>query len=210
VTLPRICLVLSLASLLASSVAAADPVTRASVEASLAGYEGEPDVATIRQWGVDGERALLQIARDATLQGVVRVRAFHALRALAPDAGVLRLLRETAATPTADLFVRRACFDALVEGFDDVAEVARHLADPDVLVRDGAAWTLSRSTHPAARAALRARLAVETDPTVRLTLTQGVSAPTVAPTVVTTPMAQSTLTVTAAPRRASTRTVRRR
>jgi hypothetical protein len=212
VTSPRVRLALSLTftSLLATSAAAADPVTRASVEASLSGFEGEPDVAAVRRWGADGERALLQIARDATLQGVVRVRAFHALRALAPDAGVHRLLRDTAAAPSADLFVRRACFDALVEGFDDVAEVARHLADPAPEVRDGAAWTLSRSTNAAARSALRARLAVETDPTVRITLAQAVRAPEVAPPVVTTPMAQSSLVVTAAPRRVAARTSRRR
>jgi len=199
------------AALSLAPAAAADPVTRASVEASLSGYEGEPTVAAVRAWGVDGERALLAIARDATLGGVVRVRAFHALRAYAPDAGALRLLRETAAQPGADLFVRRACFDALVEGFDDVAEVARHLADPLPEVRDGAAWTLSRSARPEARAALRARLAVETDPTVRATLAQA-DAP---PAPVTAPAASVVVPVAHAPapapaRRAVVRAARRR
>jgi hypothetical protein len=151
---------------------AADPVTRTTIEDALSGFEAEPDLATVRAWGVDGERLLLQIARDPTLHGVVQVRAVRALRAFAPDAGVLRFLRETAARPTTNLFVRRACFDALLEGFDDIAEIARYLADPIPEVRDGAAWTLSRSPRPEARRALRARLAVETDPTVRATLAQ--------------------------------------
>lgn len=204
-------LALACAALSLAPAAAADPVTRASVEASLSGYESEPDVAAVRAWGADGERALLAIARDATLGGVVRVRAFHALRAYAPDAGVLRLLRETAAQPNADLFVRRACFDALVEGFDDVAEVARHLADPVPEVRDGAAWTLSRSARREARAALRARLAVETDPTVRATLAQA-DAP---PAPVAAPAASVVVPVAHAPalapaRRAVVRAARRR
>jgi hypothetical protein len=163
---------LALAALALAANVAADPLDRAAVERALAGYEAEPTVADVRAWGPDGARSLLAIARDVSLQGVVRVRALHALRALAPDAGVHRLLRETAALPTAELLVRRACFDALLEGFDDVAEVARHLRDPLPEVRDGAAWTLLRSPRADARAALRARLAVETDATVRTTLAQ--------------------------------------
>lgn len=212
-TNPRILrIALVCAILTAAPLASADPVTRASVEAALSGFEGEPAVATVRAWGAEGERALLLIARDATLQGVVRVRALHALRAFAPDAGVLRLLRETAAAPDGDLFARRACFDALVEGFDDVAEVARHLADPRADVRDGAAWTLSRSPRAEARAALRARLAVETDPTVRATLAQALSpepgAPVATPVAVVTPVAQPATPAVA--RRVPARGTRRR
>ncbi len=191
-----------------SGVSSADPVTRASVEGSLGGYEQGVDVATVRSWGSEGASILIAISRDPSLLFAVRARALHALRAFAGDVRVRDHLRATAADPTQSLFLVRASLDALTEGFDDVAEVSRYLSDARVDVRDGAAWSLAASTNPAARAALRDRLRVESDPGVRATITDALARPTSAPAapVVTPPAAARASVVPTS----ATRAVRRR
>lgn len=192
------------AALSYASVAGADPITRAEVERALQGYEQGASVDTVRAWGSAGVRALIAVSRDADQVIAVRARALHALRAFSADADARAHLRAVAASD-ADLFLVRASFDALVEGFDDVATVARFLADPRVDVRDGAAWSLAASRNPEARTALRDRLRVETDVTVRRTLTDALAATPAAPLA---PAVTVTVAPPAAPSQRTARPVR--
>ncbi len=173
----------------ALNVTPAMALTRAQVVASLAGFEREPAVDTVRAWGPDGALQLMDVANDPGALAHVRVRAVHALRAFPGMAPVQTFLRVVAARASEGLFLRRASFDALVEGFGDVTEVSRYLSDPAADVRDGAAWALSLAASPSrpgfaatpstalvARAALAARLSTETDATVRTTLRTAIQA----------------------------------
>jgi hypothetical protein len=191
---------------LVPSLAYADPVRRTEIEAALSSFEGEPAVADVRAWGPQGRTFLLELARDPRAFAHVRTRAVHALRAFEGDAAARQFLRDTAAFPAQELFMLRAALDALIEGFGDVAAVARFLNDPRVEVRDGAAWSLARSRDPAARAALTAQLRVEADPTVRDTLTRalGDASPTTS-AVVAAPPASVATSIVAAPRVRRTR-----
>lgn len=146
------------------------PPSRAEMIELLSGVEHEPALATVRAWGPPASRLLMELASDTTTLPHARVRAVHALRAFA-SADVHSFLRVFAATADHDVFLERAAFDALIEGFDDVADVARYLRDPSVDVRDGAAWALSQSRSAGARTALTAALRTESDPTVRQTIT---------------------------------------
>jgi hypothetical protein len=197
-------LVLSVASALSLSPrsAAADPVSRADVERALSGYEQSVDVAAASAWGPAGAAHLMAIARDADAVVAVRARALHALRAFPGSAPVRAFLLSTAASPSQDVFLLRASLDALVEGFDDVAEASRYLADARVDVRDGAVWSLGASRNPAARAALRDRLRVEPDAGVRATITDALSRAPVVGAVAAPPI---TVTLLAPARRAAPR-----
>ncbi len=200
-----------LLGLLASPLAArADPVTRASVEGALRGYEQGADLATVRSWGGPGAALLMEISRDPDALIATRARALHSLRAFGTDLRVRDHLRATAAAPSQDLFLLRASLDALVEGFGDVTSASRYLSDPRSDVRDGAVWSLASSTDPAAHAALRERLRVEADPGVRATITEALARPTSLQTVtpVTPPAVGSASLATARaarPRRARSR-----
>lgn len=168
-----------LCGLLASPLCAwADPVTRASVEGALRGYEQSADLAAVRAWGAPGAALLMEISRDPDALIATRARALHALRAFGADLRVRDHLRATAAAPSQDLFLLRASLDALIEGFGDVTAVSRYLSDARADVRDGAVWSLASSPDPAARAALRERLRFETDPGVRATITEALARPT--------------------------------
>lgn len=151
--------------------AAQQAPTREAMALELGGFEHEPDVATVRGWGASGAATLMALGNDPQALPHVRHRALHALRAFSTVPAVRDYLRRVASLPQQELFTLRASLDALVEGFDDVAFVARFLADPRADVRDGAAWSLSRSSSPAARTALQDRLARETDEAVRRTVT---------------------------------------
>ncbi len=198
-------LVLSVASALSLSprVASADPVSRAVVERSLGGFEQGVDLASARAWGSAGAEHLMAIARDTDAVVAVRARALHALRAYPESSAVRAFLRATAGAPGQDVFLLRACLDALVEGFDDVAEASRYLADGRADVRDGAVWSLAASRNPAARAALRERLRVEADAAVRATITDALArdAAAVAP-----PSLPVSVTLRAPARQATART----
>lgn len=150
--------------------AAQQPPTREALALELGGFEREPDVAAVRAWGAQGAASLMALGNDPQAQPHVRQRALHALRAFTAQPAVRDYLRRVASLPQQELFTLRAALDALVEGFDDVAFVARFLGDARADVRDGAAWSLSRSAAPAAATALRERLAREPDEAVRRTL----------------------------------------
>jgi hypothetical protein len=166
---------------LVPSLAWSDPVTRTDVERVMSGFEHSSDLATIRAWGAPGAHILSDITNDTQLPPVTRARAAHALRAFRGDATVQTFLRSVAASRDVNLFVMRSCFDALIDGFDDVTEVSRYLSDTRSDVRDGAAWSLAASRLPQARAALQDRLRVETDEVVRETITRALATPAVAP-----------------------------
>ncbi len=171
----------------------ADPITRAEVVDSLGGFEHAPDVSAVRAWGATGASHLMSVANDTALPLHVRVRAVHALRADGAMLPVRTFLRALAGVTGQNLFILRASLDALIEGFNDTVEVARYLADPRVDVRDGAAWSLAASRDPAARTALSARLAIETDANVRLTLTTALRNGTATPVTPTAPSGSVTV-----------------
>lgn len=162
-------MVLLSASVLACP-AAAQQVTRAQIEHDLGGYEQAPSDATVRGWGAEGPAVLMTIGNDPEAAPHVRQRAVYALRLFGARPGVKEYLRAIAAVPGQGLYVLRAALDALVVGCNDVATAGAYLADSRSEVRDGAAWALSRSTNPAARALMAERLRVERDETVRRTL----------------------------------------
>lgn len=168
-----------------ASNASADPVTRATVEGALGGYEHDVDLATVRAWGAEGATLLIEVSRDAGLVVATRARALHALRAYGTDLRVRAHLRAVAAAPTQDVFLLRASLDALIAGFDDVDEARRYLSDARADVRDGAVWSLAASANPAARVALRERLQVETDAGVRATITEALARTVAAPVAAT-------------------------
>lgn len=189
---------LTLGGALYTANAAADPITRAEVVDSLGGFEHAPDASAVRAWGTTGASHLMSVANDAALPLHVRVRAVHALRVHGAMAPVRTFLRALAGVSGQNLFLLRASLDALVEGFNDTAEVARYLVDPRVDVRDGAAWSLAASRDPAARAALSARLSVETDANVRLTLTTALRNGATPPVTPTAPSGSVTVVTTRA------------
>lgn len=158
-----------LAALSLSGVASADPITRATLRTELSGYEEAPTQATVRQWGTDGAALLMELANDASEAPFLRARSVSALRWFAPNEAVHRFVTLTAASP-GDLLVRRAAFDTLVVGFNDLSAVAAHFDAPDADVRDGVAWSLAAANTPASRALLDARLRIEPDENVRRTI----------------------------------------
>lgn len=160
-----------LSACMAACPAAAQQVTRAQIEHELGGIEQAPDDATVRQWGSDGPAVLMAIGNDPAAAPHVRQRAVYALRLFGARPGVKEYLRALAGVPGQGLYVLRAALDALVVGCNDVATAGGFLGDARVEVRDGAAWSLARSTNPAARGLLAERLRVERDETVRRTLT---------------------------------------
>lgn len=189
---------LTLGAALATANVNADPITRGEVIDSLGGFEHAPDTSAVRAWGATGAAHLMSVANDVALPLHVRVRAVHALRAYGTMVPVRTFLRALAGVTGQNLFILRASLDALVEGFNDTVEVARYLADPRVDVRDGAVWSLAASRDPAARSALAARLAVETDANVRLTLTTALRNGTTVPPVPTAPSGSVTVATTRA------------
>jgi HEAT repeat protein len=174
--------ILGLTALLSTSAlacpAAAQQATRAQVEHDLAGFEQGADDATVRAWGADAPALLMTIGNDPNEPAHVRQRAVFALRHFAQRPAVRDYLRALAAVPEQGLYVLRAALDALVMGGGDVATAAGFLDDPRVDVRDGAAWALARTSNPAARVALSARLRVERDETVRRTISDALAAAT--------------------------------
>jgi HEAT repeat protein len=156
--------------------AAAQQATRAQVEHDLAGFEQGPDDAAVRAWGADAPALLMTIGNDPAAPPHVRQRAVFALRHFAPRPAVRDYLRALTAVPEQGLYVLRAALDALVMGGGDVATAAGFLDDARVEVRDGAAWALARTSLPAARTALTARLRVERDETVRRTIADALAA----------------------------------
>lgn len=170
-------LLCSLLALAPASSAFADPPTRSQVEELLSGIEQGPPPELLRSWGAPGVQLLMEVGNDTTRPLHVRIRAVLSLRTagqsqtlVGPTQAYLRALAAVSAQP---LMLRRAAFDALAQGFSDVAALAPFLHAPEVEVRDGAAWALRSINRADARAAMTEALRTETDATVRGTLTAG-------------------------------------
>lgn len=167
----------------ATGVGADPPVTRAEVEAALAGYEDGVRPEVVRGWGVAGAAHLAALGDDVGALLFVRVRAVYALRLAAGTAAAESTRARLGSVLGAEgnpLMLRRAAMDALCEGFDAVSEVAPFLGHADPGMREGAGRALVRAPSPAGRAAVRAHLGRERDAGVRQSLTEalGVQAPT--------------------------------
>jgi HEAT repeat protein len=111
---------------------------------------------------------LVALYDDPNEAPYVRLRAVYVC-AHFPTPATRMFLRAVASAPgQSDLFVR-AALEALVRGFGDAAlgDVRPYLDHADPSVREGAARSLGRLRAPGAAVALRARLRVETDATVR-------------------------------------------
>jgi hypothetical protein len=161
--------VLGFCLLLSATAASAQQVpSRAAVTQALSGFEEQPDVATVRAWGAAAVSVLAAVIDDEDAIIGVRARAAYALRAFVGDLAARAVLQRVAADTRANLFVRRAAIDALIDGGDDVATVSAQLGAADPEVRTGAVIALGRSRQrTAARAALDARSRAETDPSIR-------------------------------------------
>jgi HEAT repeat protein len=79
--------------------------------------------------------------------------------------------------PAGDKSLRRSAVHALANGWGDAAlpDLSKALADDDVQLRNQAARAMGRIGSPAAKAALQARLGVETSAMVRETIAAGVA-----------------------------------
>lgn len=162
-----------LVTALSLPAAAQQPVARDAVIRALSGFESQPDAAEVRGWGAGAVPVLASVIDDGDVMVGARARAAFALRVFLPDPAALSLLQRLVAQPDGNLFVRLAAMDALAQGGAPLGPITAQLASPDTDLRAGAAASLSRARNPAAaRAALSARLRVETDPTVRLRLDQ--------------------------------------
>lgn len=165
-------LVLSLLTLAAPAAAQQAP-TQAAVTRALSGFEEQPDVASVRAWGAAVIPVLAAVIDDGDAIIAVRARAAYALRAFGADPAARATLQRVASDDTANVFIRRAAIDALVDGGADVSAVAPQLSAADPDVRTGAVLALSRARQVSlARAALDARARIEVDASVRARITE--------------------------------------
>ena len=106
---------------------------------------------------------------DTTLTSTQRARAIHALGWFPDD--TTRAFLVAQARGGNPMFARKAIY-ALANGWGDQAmdELTVALANPDVQTRMAAANALGHMGTPSAKLALEARLAYETDPTVKATI----------------------------------------
>ena len=161
--------VLLLCLAFAQSALAADDATKQQVLGLLSGYEetASPDSLKAIDGNVPG--TLRSIASDTTLSATQRARAIHALGWFPDDE--TRAFLVAHAHGNNPMFARKAIY-ALANGWGDQAidELTVALANPDVQTRMAAANALGHVGTPSAKLALEARLAYETDPTVRTTI----------------------------------------
>ena len=162
-----------LVTALSLPAAAQQPLTRDALISALSGFEAQPEAAEVRRWGAGAVPLLASVVDDGDVMVGARARAAYALRVFLTDPAALSLLQRLVTQADGNLFVRLAAMDALAEGGAPLAPITAQLASPDSDLRAGAAASLSRAQNvSAARAALTARLRVESDPAVRLRLDQ--------------------------------------
>jgi len=146
---------------------------RARLIPLLSGYEHVPSHEELLRLGPEDEVAaeLEAIYRDETLWIHRRVQALAALRYF-PGPGVRALYEEVLMSPEAHDMARRSAVWAHAHAFGVSAWdlLLRLLEHPDLHTRDVAARALVDVDADEARAALRARLDVEPEEAVRLTL----------------------------------------
>ncbi len=160
--------VLLFALLVASPSARADEALRARCLELLSAYEEPAKEADWRALGAGADAELLAIAQDSSLSHTRRANAIHALGWFPTEASRAFLV-SLAGNEVGDALFRRKAVHALANGWGDgaLSELATALASPDVQLRAATARALARVGTPAAEAALRARLPVETDRMVR-------------------------------------------
>jgi len=153
----------------AHSALAADDATKQQVLGLLSGYEETASPDSLKALDGDVPGTLRAIASDATLTSTQRARAIHALGWFPEDD--TRAFLVTQARGSNPMFARKAIY-ALANGWGDQAldELTFALANHDVQTRMAAANALGTLGTPSAKLALEARLAHETDPTVRTTI----------------------------------------
>ena len=119
--------------------------------------------------GGDVPATLRDIASDPALTTTQRARAIHALGWFPDETNRAFLVGH--ARGGNPMFARKAIY-ALANGWGDQAidELTVALANPDVQTRMSAAYALGHLGTPSAQLALEARLAHETDPTVKATI----------------------------------------
>lgn len=133
----------------------------------LSGMESSPDAADWAALGPAAEAELLAVAQDATALPTRRGNALVALGHF-PTAAAFALLTHTLGDAAAPELLRRKACMGLAAGWGAAAVPAlgAALAEPSVLLRQSAARALGTVDDPAAEAALRRRLAVESDASV--------------------------------------------
>ncbi len=160
-------LVLSLASTAPATALAGE--LRQPVLAALDGVEDPPSAETLTAIGPGVEAELLEIAIDGEVPRTRRARALHSLGWFPSDA--TRSLLESQLGSGDRLMARKAAY-ALANGWkaDAVPLLQRSLASDDVQLRVASARALASIDSDVARAALQARLSVETNATVQSTI----------------------------------------
>jgi HEAT repeat protein len=165
-------------ALLVPAAASATPPTKAELRQMLSGYEHTPSADTWRALGTEALPVLIDLYDDAGEPPYVRLRTVHAVSFYPSPATRTFLLAVARAPRQSDLFVRQAVL-SLVRAFGarSVADVAPFLTHAEAVVREAAAAGLGRVRTEAARDALRARLPLEADDTVRGAIARALEEP---------------------------------
>lgn len=150
--------------------------SRDSIRQLLTAYEGGPSAAEWRAMGPETLTVLVSLYNDSAQPAYVRLRVLSAVASFPTPATRTFLLAATRAPGQSDLFVREAVL-SLGRAFGAAAldDVTPFLGSGDTVVREAAARSLGLIGTPAARDALRRRLVLEPDATVRQTLQSALS-----------------------------------
>ncbi|HUB08165.1 MAG TPA: HEAT repeat domain-containing protein [Myxococcales bacterium] len=147
---------------------------RAHIQLLLEGSETPPPSEQLLAQGPGVFHALDAIFHDPTAKLSTRGRALASMANLDDDRGFaeLRGVLASPSTTAPQPFFARTAIDALAraQGARAVSAIADALTWKDPGVREAAADALGRIGGPDARAALQARLALESDPGVRAAL----------------------------------------
>lgn len=161
--------VLTAFAVLAPALASAQaPPSRERVRAMLSGIEHTPSDADWQRLGDGVLPVLMDLYNDTSQPPYVRLRAMGATGAFPRGAVRTFLLAVARVEGQSDLFVREAVV-TLARGFGSAAvrDLVPFLAHHEDVVREAAARSLGRVGGSTAARALRERLRVERDSTVR-------------------------------------------
>jgi len=160
-----------------TAVASAAPprAPRTEVERLLAGIERAPTRAEVERLGPGAEETLIAIADDPRTSRLRRMRAIYALGFRPSEAARAYaeavLAEKGAAGEGADTLDAAAALAALAPyGEEALPTALRYLTHASGDVRQAAAALIGAWRAPSAEGLLRARLAVERDPGVRVEL----------------------------------------
>lgn len=161
--------------LLAAGPARADEALRARVVDLLSGLESSPSAADWSALGLGAEAELLTLAADSTMLPTQRGNALLALGKFPTDRAHTLLVAMLVDDSASAMLRRKAC-SGLAQGWGAgaVPALSVALADDDVQLRQSAAAALAKVSDPTAQAALRARLAVESNTSVLRVIEQAV------------------------------------